>query len=360
MKDEETFDFGGWFATTPDAILVVDRHFQIQRYNKAAEHFFEASSQDLKKQLCSEVLKCRTANGTVLCGTAHCPLSRVLNTQTALPNEELVVGKMLASGSPVSASVNALLTEDETFVVFALRDMSRQKEAEKANSQFVSTISHELRAPLYSVNGFISLLMQGEVGELAQQQKTYLGYAQEGIKQLSSLVEDILFIARSDAGQFEIKREKARLYTLIRQVLITFQPQARKAGITLHSEIRSTLPPLHVDPHRLIQVLNNLVTNAIKFTDPGGKVVVSAHQYNEEFVLISVADTGYGIVPEDHQQVFERFYQSNHPQQAKVGGYGLGLSIARVIVEQHGGFIDFETIFNQGTTFFFTMPLSKL
>ena len=116
---------------------------------------------------------------------------------------------------------------------------------------------------------------------------------------------------------------------------------------------------LSVDPQRMKQVLNNLVVNAIKFTPPGGTVTLRARPYNEDFVMISVIDTGYGIQPEDRDHIFERFYQSNHAGQSRMGGYGLGLPIARLIVEQHGGVIDFDSTVNQGTTFYFTAPLYK-
>jgi signal transduction histidine kinase len=104
------------------------------------------------------------------------------------------------------------------------------------------------------------------------------------------------------------------------------------------------------------QVLINLVTNAIKFTPPGGIVTIRAHPYDERFVMISVIDTGYGIPAEDQQHIFERFYQSNHSRQSKMGGYGLGLSIAKLIVEQHGGSINFDAVEGKGTTFYFTAP----
>jgi len=200
-------------------------------------------------------------------------------------------------------------------------------------------------------------LMQGHMGELTLEQKTYLGYAQEGVQQLIAIVEDILLMTRSDSGQFEIKAEEVDFLNLAKQVLRGLQPQALKASVVLKKDIPSPSPLLYVDPQRMKQVLNNLVVNGIKFTPPGGTVTLSARSYNERFAMISVVDTGYGIPPEDRNHVFERFYQSNHDLQSKMGGYGLGLPIARLIVEQHGGVIDFDSTVNQGTTFYFTAPL---
>jgi signal transduction histidine kinase len=129
--------------------------------------------------------------------------------------------------------------------------------------------------------------------------------------------------------------------------------------VILDKDIPSPTPLLYADPQRMQQVLNNLVTNAIKFTPPNGTVTIRVrpHPERKAMALFSVIDTGDGIPPEDQPHVFERFYQSNHAMQSKMGGYGLGLSIARLIVEQHGGEIYFESTPGKGTTFYFTAPL---
>jgi len=196
------------------------------------------------------------------------------------------------------------------------------------------------------------------MGELTQEQKTYLGYAQEGVQQLMSIVEDILLLTRSDSGQFDMRQEEVNFLTLAKQVLRGLQPQALKAAVVLNKDIISPAPILFADPQRMKQVLNNLLANAIKFTPPGGTVTLRARPYDDRFVMISVQDTGYGIAPEDRKHVFERFYQANHHLQSKMGGYGLGLTIAKLIVEQHGGQINFDSVVNEGTTFYFTAPLS--
>ena len=195
------------------------------------------------------------------------------------------------------------------------------------------------------------------MGELNPEQRTYLGYAQEGVQQLMRIVEDILFLTRSDSGEFEMRREKVDLLSLAKQALRGLQPQAEEASVVLNRDIVSPTPILYADPQRIMQVFNNLLMNAIKFTPPGGAITLRARPYDDHFVLISVQDTGYGIAPEDRDHVFERFYQVNHHLQSKMGGYGLGLTIAQRIVEQHGGHISFDSTVNKGTTFYFTAPL---
>ncbi|MDQ2888618.1 MAG: HAMP domain-containing histidine kinase, partial [Chloroflexota bacterium] len=246
-----------------------------------------------------------------------------------------------------------------SYAVFTARDMSALNVANRVRSNFVSMVSHELRTPLNSVHGFIDLLLQGHMGALNDEQSLYLGYTQEGVQQLISIVEDILFMTRSDLGQFEIKPQEVPFRSLARQIVSSLQPQALRAEVELQQDVSADEPSLYIDPQRLKQVLNNLVSNAIKYTPPGGTVTISARRYDERFALISVADTGYGIPADDRQHIFERFYQSNHSEQSKMGGYGLGLSIAKLIVEQHGGKIYFDTVLNEGTTFYFTVPLYK-
>ncbi len=342
-------------AQTTDGLIVLDEGYHILDLNPAASGMLEYPAAQAPGLDCAEVLSCHNLNGMELCGTSSCPLTRVLQSGRALPNEELIVG----DACEVSASVTPITSgNDERQVIFTARDVSALKVAHRVRSNFVSMVSHELRTPLNSVHGFIDLLLQGHMGELNLEQQKYLSYAQEGVQQLISIVEDILFMTRSDVGQFEIKQQEVNFRVVAKQVVGSLGLQAQKAGVELHKDIPTPAPILYADPQRMKQVLNNLVTNAIKFTPPGGTVTIHAHQYDAQFALISVIDTGYGIPEDDRSHVFERFYQSNHSLQSKMGGYGLGLSIARLIVEQHGGSINFTSSVNGGSTFYFTAPLA--
>lgn len=347
----------GMVADTSDAIIALDEHFRLLALNPAAAQVLNVKADEVIGRGCSEILYCHNLNRMKLCGTSSCPLHRVLEQKKPLSNEELIMGVEAEHVREVSTSVTPVLAEHGTYAVFMARDLSALKVANQVRANFVSMVSHELRTPLNSVHGFIDLLLQGHMGELNDEQRTYLGYAQEGVQQLISIVQDILFMTRSDLGQFEIKQQEVPLRVLVRQVISGMQPQASKASVVLHSDIPADIPLLYVDPQRIKQVLNNLVANAIKYTPPGGMITINASCLNEEWLMITVVDTGYGILPEDRPHIFERFYQSNQREQSKMGGYGLGLSIARLIVEQHGGTISFESVLEQGTTFYFTVPI---
>jgi len=347
------------FACTADAMITLDQDFFVRDVNPAACRTLGNASSALINQRCPHVLGCRNLNRVPLCGTSSCPLTRVL-TQGALPGEELLLGADPERSSEVSVSVTPLTINRRRCAILIVRDLSALKMANQVRSNFVSMVSHELRNPLNSVNGFVDLLLEGHMGPLTEDQRTYLSYTQAGVSQLVSMVEDILFMSRSDAGQFEIRQEEIHFQSLIRlvlQVMTSLQQQAFKAEVVLRHELSGELPSLYADPQRIKQVLSNLVANAIKYTPPGGTVTIGAQQHDDHFEEISVADTGYGIRVEDRPHVFERFYQSNHSSQSKMGGYGLGLAIAKLVVEQHGGTINFDTQVNKGTTFYFTVPL---
>ena len=338
-------------------MIALDQHFQILSINPAVTTTLGWVAEDAIGRRCTEVLKCQNLNKIELCGTSSCPLARVLQQKKSLPNEELIIGAEPGHSCEVSVNVTPVDLGANTCVVFTARDVSTLTAANRVRANFVSMVSHELRTPLNSVHGFIDLLLQGHMGELTEEQHKYLGYTQEGVQQLISIVEDILLITRSDSGQFKIKQEEVNLCLLVRQVVSNLQIQARKAEVVLQADISSSAPWLYIDPLRMKQVLNNLLINAIKFTPPGGTVTIRALPYNESFARITVSDTGAGIPVEDRPHVFERFYQSDHSSQSKVGGYGLGLTIAKLIVEQHGGCIDFYSVLGEGTTFSFTAPL---
>jgi signal transduction histidine kinase len=347
------------FNNSSNAIFLLNEQFRVIGFNPSTVEKLGWQRETTIGKPCHEVLRCKNLNGLVLCGTTNCPLTCVLEHKKSIPNEELICGALPGHSAEYAVGVTPIEAPTGLVVFFSARDVSSAKVVNSVRNNFVSMVSHELRTPLNSVHGFIDLLMQGHMGELTPEQKRYLGYAQEGVQQLMAIVEDILLLTRSDSGQFEMRQEEVNLLTLAKQALRGLQPQAQKAEVVLSHEIASPPPILYADPQRIMQVLNNLLTNAIKFTPPGGLVTLRARLYNEHFALVSVQDTGYGIAPEDRQHVFERFYQANHHLQSKMGGYGLGLTIAKLIVEQHGGQIYFDTTVNKGTTFYFTVPLSS-
>ncbi|HEY0755114.1 MAG TPA: ATP-binding protein [Ktedonobacteraceae bacterium] len=348
-----------YFEHSPSVIVAIDEHLRVCDLNPTACARLGFSPEEARGRLCKDVLMCRNMNGTLLCGTSNCPWTRVVRGGEIVAASDVFLGARPESSGEYSMNVGPTHINSSGGAVFVGRDLSRMKVANQVRANFVSMVSHELRTPLNSVHGFIDLLAQGHMGALTDEQRLYLGYTQEGVQQLMTIVEDILFMTRSDSGQFEIRPQKTNSRVLAKQVVTSLKMQARKAAVILDKDIPEVAPLIYADQQRMQQVLSNLVTNAIKFTPPHGTVMIRVRPHPEQAdkVLFAVIDTGDGIPPEDQPHIFERFYQSNHAMQSKMGGYGLGLSIARLIVEQHGGQISFVSVPGEGTTFYFTAPL---
>ncbi|HEY7351030.1 MAG TPA: HAMP domain-containing sensor histidine kinase [Ktedonobacterales bacterium] len=228
--------------------------------------------------------------------------------------------------------------------------------ANRARSHFISMVSHELRTPLNAINGFLSIVLDEQVGKLNDRQREFLEYAHDSTEQLIRLVQDILLISKADSGQLELQCADLALFDVLALVLRSSGLAANKAGVTLQSQVSPRLPRLWADAARLQQVFMNLVHNALKFTPPGGSVTIRARRAGE-LAEVSVTDTGCGIPYDDQPRIFDRFYQAEDALLVKHGGSGLGLTVARAIVEQHGGRIWLQSEPDCGSTFSFTIPL---
>lgn len=232
--------------------------------------------------------------------------------------------------------------------------------ADKHKTDFLSMISHELRTPLTSISATIALLLSGRTGAVNQVQREFLEISLAQADKLARLIADLLDLARIDAGGFDVRKEWAGLHDIIKKEIGSLKPRAAEKGIHLLVSLPEQLPSLWIDGGRAGQVISNLLTNAIKFTPPGGRITLKAEVRPRE-VLVSVQDNGRGLEAEYLPKVFERFYQADSSATRGAGGAGLGLAIAKYLVtEIHGGEIWVESPgLGRGSTFFFTLPISS-
>ncbi len=220
--------------------------------------------------------------------------------------------------------------------------------------EFVAAVSHELRTPLTSIQGYLELVLDGQAGELNDEQRRHLDTVRRNSERLLLLVGDLLFVAQADAGKLELSFGDVDLGALVRQNVESARPAAEAKRIRLEV-VADGLPPLRGDRARLAQLLDNLVSNAVKFTPEGGSVTVSLTAGGSHAVL-EVRDTGIGIATAEQEQVFQRFFRAHGATDRVIQGTGLGLSIAKTIVESHGGQIGFESAEGVGTTFRVELP----
>ncbi len=234
---------------------------------------------------------------------------------------------------------------------------ARLRELDRMKDTFLASVSHELRTPLTSIIGFIGLLNDESRGELTEDQRRYLEIARRNVDRLQRLVGDLLFAAQAGAGQLELVSDRVDLHTLVSECIASARLEAEKSGVELVFA-GGRVPALEGDPARLTQLVENLVSNAIKFSTAGGRVEVRTSVADERIVL-EVADSGIGIPAAQQPHVFERFFRSSNATEQAIQGTGLGLAIAKVIVEAHGGSIAFESDEAEGTTVRVELPLAR-
>jgi len=225
-------------------------------------------------------------------------------------------------------------------------------EAGRVKDEFVALISHDLRTPLTSIVGYLELTL--EDGNLTEQQRRYLDVVDRNADRLLHLVNDLLFVARLEAGQLELKPRALDLAAIVRQAVVEAEPSAAAGGLELSCDA-SDVPAVQADKGRMFQLMDNLVSNAIKFTPSGGDVRVSLAPVNG-VVRLEVSDTGIGIASAEQQRLFERFFRAPAAFEQQIPGTGLGLYIARAIVEAHGGSIAVHSEVGEGTSFRVELP----
>jgi signal transduction histidine kinase len=237
--------------------------------------------------------------------------------------------------------------------IWTLREVTADRELDRMRDAFVATVSHELRTPLTSISGFLEMMQEEEHG-LGESGRRYLEVIRRSTDRLHALVEDLLLIAQIEAKRVELQLAPVDMTELLQTSIEAIRPSADDKGVIL--AIETDHPPLvHGDRNRLIQVLDNLVSNAVKFTSEGGTVTVTARA-DDGGVRVIVADTGIGVPTEEQGQVFSRFFRASTATRLAIPGTGLGLAISRALVEQHGGTIAFESAEGEGTEVVIMLP----
>jgi signal transduction histidine kinase len=242
---------------------------------------------------------------------------------------------------------------------------ARLEEMDRLKSAFLATVSHELRTPLTSVLGYSEMLLEGLAGELAREQREYVGTIREKGSQLLGLISALLDISRIEAGTVRLTLSRVKPGDLVEAALRQLRPIAEKKGLTLTSEVGESLPTVEADKEKLQQVVANVISNAVKFTAAPGSVRVvmraerSGGEAEASMLELLVEDSGIGIAREHHHRIFDAFYQVDSSSTRAYGGVGLGLTIARSFVEAHGGRVRVESARGQGARFLVALPVKR-
>ncbi len=333
-------------SSTGDAILVTDQKQNLLLINPAAQRILGLD----------EMAYGRSVTDINLPPTLEEALASPYDAERQATQPTIEVP--LEDGRVFFASIAQVTTQSGERVgrVVVMRDVTHFKELDEMKSEFVATVSHDLRAPLTFIRGYATMLMM--VGDLNDKQHDYLDRILHGIEQMSALIDDLLNLRRIEAG-VGIGQESCRLGLVVVEAVDTMRARATAKGITLRLEPADDVPTVMGDPTLLRQAIGNLVDNAIKYTPTGGQVSVSMRINQDDEVLIRVADTGIGIAPEDQVRLFEKFYRIKRRETVDIPGTGLGLALVKSIVERHGGRVWVESEINRGSKFYLALPVEE-
>jgi len=259
---------------------------------------------------------------------------------------------------PLELAVSEMEVSGVRMFTGIVRDVTERKAAEKMKEEFVSTVSHELRTPLTSIRGSIGLLTGGLAGEFSEKANQLLNIAQNNTERLLLLINDILDLSKIEAGKMDFHFKEVDLQSVLEHAVDAIDGYAKEHGVEFVIENSVEGAKIQADEGRLMQVLNNLMSNAAKFAPAGDKVRISAVRHHHQ-IRISVTDHGPGIPKELQPRIFDKFTQADSSDTRQVGGTGLGLNITKAIVEKHNGRIAFVTEVGVGTTFYFDIPEIK-
>jgi signal transduction histidine kinase len=267
--------------------------------------------------------------------------------------------ELTESGRVFRGQTSPAVRPDGTAVarIWTLREVTADRHLERLRDAFVAAASHELRTPLTSITGFLEMLGDEE-GALSPSGRTYLSAIRRGTARLERIVEDLLLVAQIEADRLELDHAPLDLAELAAATVEAARPAAAEQGIELRLDVAKTVR-LEADAARLRQVLDNLVSNALKFTPSGGAVALSASNGGDR-VRLEVVDTGVGVPQEEIGQLFSRFYRASSATRRAIPGTGLGLVIARAIVEGHGGTISLQSREGKGTRVTVSLPVRQL
>ena len=341
-----------------DGIYGIDLDGRITFVNQAGAAALGCTPEQLTGRDMHQVIHHTHADGTPYSRSTS-PILQALRRCESIRMRDEVFWRNNQTAFPVEYSANPILENGRVSgMVVAFRDVSERRRLEKMKDEFISTVSHELRTPLTSLRASLGLIASGSLDRRPEKQHQMVEMAIANSDRLIRLVNDILDFDRVGKGKLPLDRLPVEAMVLLRRAADVAYPQANQAHITLRIEA----PPMQVlaDEERILQVLNELVANALKFSQSDTTIRLSAHPSAEGQVTFSVDDQGRGISPEKLERIFDRFQQGDASDSRALGGTGLGLALCRSIVEQHGGRIWAESTPGMGSKFQFTLPAAPI
>ena len=337
-------------ASIEDGLVVFDKESKVTGINPAGRRILNFNFEEQDVYSCAQLLPaqnvCETIAETIKTGKP-----------SDIPDDERIITlEWEGTKRHYLFSVTAIGQNNQTLsgVVLLLKDITQLREVERLKNEFVMAASHELRTPLTSLGMGIDLLLEHAVQFLPDKEKELLEAAHDEVHRMKAMVHDLLDLAKIEAGRIELEFENIPVATLFEHAQNTFKSQVNMKQVLLSIDNTESLPPVRADANKIVWVLSNLISNALRYVDQGSYIRLAAKRVDDT-VHISVEDDGIGIPPEHQTRIFQKFVQVNKQESGRTG---LGLAISKEIVRAHGGSIWVESCPGKGSTFTFTVPIS--
>ncbi|MFQ5952118.1 MAG: ATP-binding protein [Candidatus Omnitrophota bacterium] len=347
------------FQSTGDGLVVITKDLKLVRANDAFLSMIGSTEKDIKDRECHDLFPgdlCEISRGVV---------ERILGGEERIERDVMVARKD-GIKIPCILTATPFYGADGNIegIIEALKDITERKSAEESllesirlKSNFASVVSHELRTPLTAIKEGISIVLDGSAGKINKDQGDFLETAKKNVDRLARLINDVLDFSKIKAGKMRYRMLGNDIREVIKEVVKSQERIAKDKALYLKTKFSPDIPKVNFDRDRIIQVITNLINNALKYTDKGGVTVVA--DTKGENICISVNDTGPGIKKEDMPYLFQEFRQLEEERKRKTGGTGLGLSISKEIIEKHGGKVWAESEHGKGSQFKFTIPIER-
>ncbi|NTW97616.1 MAG: PAS domain S-box protein [Oscillochloris sp.] len=354
LREKQRLD--AMIEQSADGAMIIDSRWRITTFNKAMERITGWSRDEALGRPCAEVLGIHTPQGVNICLT-DCPLQRrpvvespvVEGRITSRDGREIYIQSHYADQrGPGGVFLGAIAN---------VRDITAQRREAELQNTFISVISHELKTPVSIIKGYASTLARQDASFSQETLREGLTVIEEEADRLARQIQDLLDVSRVAAGDVRLDRSDFPLASLAADVVRGFAAQAQ-GRFEFELRLPEEMPPIHGDYERLRQVLSNLVSNAVKYSPDGGTIRIGARAEGD-LAIAYVSDQGIGVAPEEHEQIFQRFYRADNRLRRQTQGSGLGLYLARAIIEAHGGRIWVESQLGRGARFLFTLPLGR-
>jgi PAS domain S-box-containing protein len=334
-----------------DGVLVTNLERQFVLWNAAAVKMLRLSGTDEPGRPLSEYIKVPSIDEALqnILSSKDAGLA-MISQEIRLEDPELV---LMAQMAPVRDEAGTLLG-----AVTVLRDITKLKEIEKIKSQFVSMVAHELRSPLAAIEGWLDVVLSGAAGDDERKKEAWLERAKERAHSLLALVNDLLEINKIEAGKVALKMESVQVADIIRKLVDFLKPEADRKALSFTIRMPEALPTVQADVQDMEKLFTNLISNAIKYNVDKGSVTIEA-TVDAQYVGFHVRDTGIGMAPEHLPRIFDDFFRIEDKRTSKISGTGLGLTIAKKIVDSHFGHLEVKSRPDQGSTFSVFLPYQK-